>query len=79
MHKNDDLIQLLKKATKPLSTVRPRAWYLIIVSILYIASYLILKQFIDSPHLLDACQLGYVGTLALPLMVKPIGRLIGLE
>lgn len=79
MHDNNDLIQLLKKATKPLSTVRPRAWYLIIVSILYVVSYVILKQFITSPYLLDACQLGYVTALALPLVVKPVGRLIGLK
>lgn len=79
MHDTNDLIQLLKKATKPLSTVSKRAWYLIIVSSLYMVSYLILKQFIASPYLLDACQLGYVVVLALPLVVKPVGRLIGLK
>jgi hypothetical protein len=79
MHDNNDLISVLKKATKPLSTVRPRAWYLIIVSILYMASYLILKQFITWPGLMSLCQLGYVVVLALPLVVKPIGRWIGLK
>jgi hypothetical protein len=59
--------------------ISKRALYLSVVSALYVMSYVILKQFIVSPHLINACQLGYVVSIALPLMVPSFGRLVGFK